>query len=194
MPVRRFQKARGFTLLESLVVLLFAAMIMTLGIPALQQMIHRSRLEGAMRECAVVCQRARLEAIKQGVPVAVRFDTSDRTVESWLDTDGNGSRDPGETELVVMDLPGTIDYAAPPGHSPVEIEGGENSDGDGGWITFFTDGSIDFTADIRLGDSRQNFLQLSLRPRATAHVELSKWDDESSEWMLPREGKPWKWN
>ena len=39
----------------------------------------------AKSHCAVLCQRARLEAIKQGVPVAVRFDTADRTVESWLD-------------------------------------------------------------------------------------------------------------
>lgn len=194
MFVRRIGGSRGFTLLEALVVMLIVGLIVAFGLPALQQMINRSRLEGATRECAVVCQRARLEAIKQGVPVAVRFDTADRTVESWLDANGDGTQDPTEIEFVVMTLPGTIDYAAPAPQSPVDIENGENTDGDGGWITFFTDGSIDFTGNIHFGDTRGNFLQLSLGPRATGQTELSKWDDTGSgEWLLPREDKPWKW-
>lgn len=201
MPSRRFGGTRasargapGFTLIEGLVVMLFITVLIAIGFPALQQMIHRSRLEGATRECAIVCQRARLESIKQGVPVVVRFDTTDKTLESWLDADGNGAQDPGEIEFVFMSLPGTIDYKAPPAQTEVDIEDGENTDGDGGWITFFTDGSIDFTGDIRFGDARENYLQLSLGPRATGQVEISKWDAEGGIWVQPREDKPWKWN
>ena len=187
---------RGFTLIEGLVVLLFVTMLVALGFPALQQMIHRSRLEGTARECAVLCQRARLEAIKQGVPVVVRFDTTDRTVESWLDADGNGTQEPTETEFAIVTLPGTIDYLAPTSQEEVWIDNGsgENVDSEGGWLTFFTDGSIDFTGDVRFGDSRQNYLQLSLGPVATGQVELSKWDEELDEWLQPREDRPWKWN
>ena len=186
----RVAGARGFTLIESMVVLLFVALLVTIGLPALQQMIHRSRLEGATRECAVMCQRSRLESIRQGMPVVVRFDTKDRTVASWIDANGDGVQDPTETEIMVISLPGAVRFEGPPGLNPIE---GFTTDPDGGWVTFQTDGSIDFEGEVHFMDERSNYLQLSLEPRATANVQVTKWD--GTKWVSPGEGgKPWKWN
>lgn len=190
MQLKRSEEARGFTLIEAMVVLLFVSVMITLGLPALQQLVHRSRLEGAARECAVMCQRARLEAIKQGLPVVVRFDTTDRTVESWVDANGDGIQDPTEVEIMVMALPGTVNFQGPGATPPVQ---GFTPDPDGSSVTFLTDGSIDEAGAVHFADSRSNFLQLELTPRATANVEIKKWDPTQSKWVMPQEGKPWEW-
>ena len=182
--------ASGFTLLEMLLVLLFSASLLVIGLPALQQMVHRGRLEGAARECAIMCQRARLEAITQSVPVVVRFDTTRRLIVSWLDENGDGVQDPTETEVMAVGLPGTLDFAGPGSIPAIEDI---NVDADGGYVTFFTDGSIDLAGSVRFGDRRDNYLQLELGPRATGKTSIQKWDPITSKWLEPREGKPWKW-
>jgi hypothetical protein len=173
-----------------LLVLLFAAALIVLGLPALQQMIHRSRIEGATRECAVLCQRSRLEAIKEGFPVVVRFDTTDHAIVSWVDENADGVQDEGERELVFVPLPGTVELAGPPSTQPIE---GFTVDSDGGWVMFFTDGSIDQEGWVHFGDQRSNYLRLTLRPRATGAVTITKWDPVKSEWFPQREGQPWEW-
>lgn len=188
--VRRRRRAAGYTLIEMLLVLLFAASLIVLGLPALQQMIHRSRLEGATRECAILCQRARLDAIRQGFPVVVRFDTTDRTVVSWVDENADGVQDAGETELAFVPLPGTVELAGPSPYPPIEDL---NFDSDVGWVTFFTDGSIDEAGGVHFADTRENYLRLELGPQATGHVQILKYDLIKGEWVAPQEGQPWEW-
>jgi len=189
--IRYAQRATGFTLVESLIVMVFIAALIALGMPALQEMIHRSRLEGVARETGVLCQATRLEAIKSGAPAGLRLEPASLRMYSWIDINADGKLDEGEQQLADRTLPGTVAFGAPDGEGdPIE---GFDSDDDGYWITFNTDGSINATGDIRFSDSRANYLQLSLSPAATATVELRKWD--GSEWMLSgEEGKPWEWN
>ena len=72
-------------------------------------------------------------------------------------------------------------------------------DSDGGQVTFFTDGSIDLAGKVYFRDERDNYLRLALSPRATGHVEITKYDPDGAQpedrWVLPgKDGKPWTWN
>ena len=98
-------------------------------------------------------------------------------------------------------------FSGPAGYPGIK---GLQTDDDGAWITFNTDGSIvlaNETCEIdvhgsdpfsgygcmRFGDQRSNFIQMSIGPIATAIVELRKWN--GSEWRLAgEEGEPWEWN
>lgn len=187
---RRVGGRGGFTLLEVLVVMLIVGIMAALGMPALQEMIHRSRMEGTARDLAVLVQRARLESIQQGVPTVLLIDTTNHRVRTWVDNDADAELDIGERVLVEQPLPGTIDVQGPSGTMPIE---GFDTDSDGGWVVFRTDGSVEKEGNIHLGDSRGNFLRLRISPQATANVEITKWDPSTSVWLEPRQDKPWSW-
>ena len=131
----------GFTLIEAMMVLLIAGILMAIGIPALQQFIHRSRIEGFARETSIMCQAARLESIKQTLPTVVRFDETQRRVFTWLDSDGDSVQDPDEPDLATATLPGGIEFQGSPG-DPLAMEG-LLSDSDGAWVVFNSDGSAE---------------------------------------------------
>ncbi len=194
---RSSKREAGFTLIEMLVVMLIIGIMATLGMPALQQMINRSRLEGLAREIAVMCQSTRLEAIKGGIPTVIRFDITNRFVVSWIDANGDNIQDAGERELLRRQLPPQAEYGGPGGLGET---GGLPKDSDGAWLTFNVNGSIELTSAgdcdaglgcVRFGDSRPNYLELSIGPAATANVRVRKWN--GSYWALPGEGGPWEW-
>lgn len=197
----------GFTLIEAMMVLLIAGILMAIGIPALQQFIHRSRIEGFAREASIMCQAARMESIKQTLPAVVRFDETQRRVFSWLDSDGDSVQDPDEPDLASTTLPGGLEFQGP-GALAVE---GLLSDVDGAWVVFNSDGSAvldfdnplcniedpdaDLTSELegacmRIADGRPNYLQISIGPWSTANIQVRKWN--GLRWVHPSE-EPWEW-
>jgi prepilin-type N-terminal cleavage/methylation domain-containing protein len=62
-------------------------------------------------------------------------------------------------------------------------------------VAFTSDGAVEEAGALRLGDGRGNFLEVRVGPRATARVDILKWDDAEGAWLAAREGgKPWTWN
>ncbi|HEX6198710.1 MAG TPA: prepilin-type N-terminal cleavage/methylation domain-containing protein, partial [Thermoanaerobaculia bacterium] len=99
--------SRGFTLIELFVVLAILAVAMALGIPAIQNLIIRSRTEGFARELSTHLQRTRLEAIKANREGVVFLDTATGELVIFIDADRE-----------IDDLTGFRDFAPNPAAPP----------------------------------------------------------------------------
>lgn len=111
--LRAFHVARGFTLLESMVVVAILAVLAALAGPNMVPVIERWRVRQAVEEMTGTIAFARSEAITRGGNVAVRRSTPDTAqcalaaqVSNWNcgwtvfdDVNGNGVQDSGEDTL-----------------------------------------------------------------------------------------------
>ncbi len=190
--MRRSRPSSGFTLLEAIVVVALLAIVATVGGPLLLRLVHRGKLEGTARQTAIRLRMARLEAIKQSRPTALRIDRPAREMVALFDENGDGSFDPGERMLGRELLPSGLDFRAPV-DDPAPIAGfPTTSGGDVGQVTFASDGSVDFAGGIRIADRRGNFLEVRVEPRTTARIEIRKWDGAA--WRAAGEGgTAWRW-
>lgn len=216
MRERRPSRPAGFTLVEMLISLAVMMVIAAIGYPPLHNLIVRSKLEGAARETAMLMQLARLEAIKRSVPIVVRIDQASRRLITFADVNGAALTDPpdrlfnpvaGQPQHATdyelrppLSPPGRIEFQAPLAGNVVEgftVVGGDKV------AIFQTDGSVLADGAIRFADGRGNFLEVAVTPKATARVELRKWDGAGG--VNPKYpvggafraagegGKPWIW-
>lgn len=204
--LRERRVARGiaaFTLVELLIAMTVGAVMITLGMPALNRFIARSKLQGQAQMLSVMVGRARNEAVTRGVETVVLFDGD--TFQSFADLDGITAADPpdGEFNPVAGSAHRTTDWQlelrpldevvtlAAPGSQAV-VDGMVNADRPDGRIIFNPDGSLFSTGSFRLADPRGNFLEVAVGPRATGQVTLRKWDGEA--WREQGEqGVSWEW-
>jgi type II secretion system protein H len=194
----------GFTLVELLIVLAIAALVLAVGVPNLLEYLARQKLEGPARDLNTLAQRARQESVTRGVP-AVLVAEGDAVV-AFVDLHGasltaapDGVYNPlagepfGRTDFEVgrRDMPREVTLTGP-GSSPGVVD---FTDVDGVPSAIFDpDGSIRDTGSFHLADSRGNFLEVRIAPRATGRVALYKFDDETSTWRANGEGgHSWEW-
>lgn len=201
-------RAKGFTLLEALVVLAILGIALTLGLPSLSHLITRSKLEAEARETATLLQRARLEAIKRRVQTVVHADPAAHLVTAFADIDGPAAGDPPDLELnpVAGELARDTDYSirtidvsarvqmVGPGAQPA-IDG-LTLDPSGDRVAVFlpTGAALD-VGGIRFADAAGfNFLEVRIDPAGTGRVTIRKWNRDRAEWLGRREGGiPWEW-
>ena len=191
IPIQRTSSGdrRGFTLVELVVIMAVVAIILSLGLPALQNMIHRSKIEGAARTIAAMMRTARFEAVKRSAQVTVRIDTSSNDAVSFIDTDGDFILDGGELRLGQLNLPGGVTFSGPAAQPFVD---GLDTMGTAGWASFIADGSVPTSGAFRLADARGNFVEVRVEPAASARVQIRKWD--GSDWLFQGEGgSGWEW-
>lgn len=206
VPCRPARRAAGFTLIELFVVLAVLAIAVALGIPAIQNLIIRSKTEGFAREASVVMQRTRLEAIKMNREGVVHLDSAERQLVAFIDADRDGTFNPdpaapyrsADYVLGRLSLPANVEFRAPEG---LQVEEGftavEVASGDVQAAVFQPGGSVADAGAFRIGDVRDNFLELRVDPAATGRVGVRKWQDE--EWLATVDPsdenyQPWEWN
>ena len=208
---RTSTRPRGFTAVEMLVVMAILGIVAAMGVPWLQNLIHRTKMEGLIGNAATVLRQARSEAIKQNVLTVVRFDPATRRIEAFADRDGADTTDPpdgvfnpvaGEPNKTTdyrigsMPLPTGIEFAAPGGEDIFDgLTTVDNGGTDEDVAIFNPDGSITAVGAVRVGDGRDNFFEIRIAPQGTARVRIAKWDDVEAAWFEKGEdGRKWSWN
>jgi type IV fimbrial biogenesis protein FimT len=76
MPIRRPRFARGFTLVELLVVVAVAVILLAIGIPSFRTFIVEQRLQSLTAQVATDLQFARAEAAARNLPVYISYRQS----------------------------------------------------------------------------------------------------------------------
>jgi prepilin-type N-terminal cleavage/methylation domain-containing protein len=210
---RKSRRHDGFTFIEVLVVLVLLMVLMVFAFPAIQGMVRRGKIEGTARQTSVLLQSARLAALKAGGQKAttplgatswsartvVRVDPATREVVAFVDVnDSAGS--PG-SDLVFNPVAGEnrgdtdtlLGRVSLPNHVLIDAPDGLTAGADGVPIAvFLSDGSIDRSGAFRFSDRNGNRLEVRIEPRATARVELRKWDAATNEWLTNgQRGKQW---
>jgi type II secretory pathway pseudopilin PulG len=201
MKERTDRRIAGFTLIEGVVMLLVLLLIIGLALPQLLYLIRRSRFQAITTETTMLLARARMEAIKRGVPVVVGIDVEQQQLFAFADVnleDGSRGSDLIFTEVADAN-PGTTDYriASIPLPDGVRFWGPDDDEADGpDAIAGFTevpdedvpnvavmqiDGSVRDIGAFRLGfrasdDDPGNFFEVRVSPQATARVQIRKFD------------------
>lgn len=196
----------GFTLLEIMVVVAVVGIVALMGLPALQNMILRSKHEGAARRISMLIHQAKMEAVKQSVSTVVAIDPATDSVTAFADVnaDGDFKFDPdGSADYRTTDYRIGATFSLPAGVSFMRYD--ESTDPDhvaDGFLdvtwsgtdvaVFESDGSVRVVGAFRTGDLEGNFLEIRVEPQATARVQIRKWDGD--EYLAQGEkGETWKW-
>lgn len=183
--------SQGFTLLELLVVLALVSIIVLWGLPALDKMITRSRLLGVATEATNGLRLARYQAIKNSRPTIYSIDPVSREILSWVDDNDDGVLDVGEQVLMRTSLLAGLYIGKPATASGGAIDGFDGTH----MARFNSDGSVDAVGAYRLcdhPDNPRNFLEVGVRPRSVARVEIRKWDG-ALWWGSDQGPNPWVW-
>jgi len=183
----------GFTLIETLLMLVILGLVVTLGLPALRETIQRAKFVGFVETTSAMMQKARFTAIKENQNTVVLADTTRSEILAFIDvpqgTDPpNRAFDAGETILGRMPLPLHILLAAPGTETVVDFSVADGP-------VFRPDGSVEEAGGIRFGDDRGNFLELRIDPPATSRIEIRKWEEVggTGAWYAQGEGAKWVW-
>lgn len=213
MKLSRKGSVSGFTMIEALVVMVILMILMVFAFPALQGYVRRGKIEGAAKQTALLLRSARMAALKSGgqrvagglggaswtARTVVRLDPVRREVIAFVDLD-DAAGDPGsdleynpvdgEPRTETDNLLGRFPL---PTHVEIGAFDGFTNRPDGTPVAvFLSDGSIDRTGAFRFEDSRGNRLEVRVEPRATARVEVRKWDEDEDAWLANGErGKTW---
>jgi competence protein ComGC len=166
----------GFTMIELLTILLVALVLALMSYPEISKYYIRSQIEGLARTASLTMQQARYRAMKDTQPVRVCADTAEGAI--------TGST-AAET-FARLPLPSTLKFEAPPSQTAVDVTGD--------CFVFLPDGSVQEPGAFRIADVRGNFLEVRVEPRATARVQVRKWDETDSQWYTRGQGgKAWEW-
>jgi prepilin-type N-terminal cleavage/methylation domain-containing protein len=100
-PANRARTARGFSVVELVVVLAIILVLSSIAIPSLLSSLRTYRISSAASSLSALLQRARFEAIRHNTPISVRtaVDVTGDTVV-YIDLNGNGKLDPDEPQIM----------------------------------------------------------------------------------------------
>lgn len=105
-------RRRGFTMIEIMFVLGIAAMIMSIGIPSIFQIMRKDPLRQAVSDLVDGCSEARAQAILKGVPAELVLNPSDASIHVVAGTDPSVSSQAGQSGSAVPAVGNTKRFSA----------------------------------------------------------------------------------
>ena len=129
-------KARGFTLIETMVVTAIVAVLAALAAPSFGTTIDRWRVRQAVESMTSTLYYARSEAIKRGGWIGIQKNpkttpgcTLAETSQEWgcgwfvfVDSDSNGTWKKGEEILQTFDTPGNVNVMHRSGGTNINVD------------------------------------------------------------------------
>lgn len=86
MSVRRLRRgSSGFTLIETLIVIVLIGMAAAIFMPYIQSTVRHEKLRSSVREVYSIILAARMQAVKRNTRVIVWFDLPNHRVTSWAE-------------------------------------------------------------------------------------------------------------
>lgn len=162
-------KIRGFTLIELMVTLSVAAILLTVGVPGMRDLIANNRLTAATNTFVSSLNIARSEAIKQGRNATVCISDAspqnqctganwDKGWIVWVDVDQDGN----------LDYPAEVIRTVQPLATSVQLTSAQNS------FRIDSQGSVDNpNATLDVCDDRPSEIGRQLRILATGGISLN---------------------
>lgn len=194
--MKTHRSERGFTLIETVVILAIMMALAVFTMPEFFAIVNRSKLVGTAQQTATLMRAARLEAIKQSCYGVVMIDPVNEQVIAFADNDRDGlyepSNVPPEKLIGRVDLPARVHFYPVPTEddfmnpaTPVSLPNGQ--------AMYQQDGSVLDIGALRFADEKNNLLEVNVSPQSTGKVELRKYQDGA--WIANGEGgKAWKFN
>ena len=199
----RHSGARGFTLVEMMVVLALIFLIVGISLPNLRRSIVRSDILGEVKKVQTAVMFSRIHAVKNSRQVALKILDDDAEQDganlvAWVDDNGDGSAT-GEEILKQWKAGhnvGNIITLAPDGAASLDLFGLAGSElgvvflPNGTAITN-VNGDVGIgTGAVVIGDSKFNDIRLTINAGAGTIIQ-EMWDPTESEWTT--EMKWWRY-
>jgi prepilin-type N-terminal cleavage/methylation domain-containing protein len=195
---RSRHRARGFTLIEIMVVIFIMGLVLAIGYPNMRRAYMRARMMGQVGVLKQAMGMARAASLQRGRGVAVRILETDAEQEggvilAWVDLNGNGALD-GPVEDVVgkWRVKNRIVLKPDPGRS-LYVLGGSNRG-----VFFLPNGTAIAAESGRAGvgqgavvlSDRVNEVRLSIMG-GTGTVVAEMWNPDGSAWS--KELRHWQY-
>ena len=198
-PSRPAHRARGFTIIEMVIVLAIFSILALIGLPALLKMLARQSLVSAAHETAGLMRQARFTAVKRGMNVRVAVNYAQRQMTAFTDQDDDCVIDAGVDEVIATQVFSKgVELWGPNDSGP----GGNNASAGfvedaqkQGCADFNANGSATANGSFRMRGKDGDFLEVHVEPAATGRVALRKWfgggDPDTNWWQNGEQGRNW---
>lgn len=194
---RKLRRKHGFTFIELMVVMAMFAIATIVLIPAISNLIFRSKTIGAANQTAALMRLARAQAIKRNVNVVVKVQavgTSEGEQDeifAFTDVNDDGVWDVPVADAFDLDgpklagsfkLPTGVLFAGPgvaaDGNATAFDSFQTTNGGLIGIVRFFPSGAVQRVGAIRLRDARDNIVEVRVDPQSTGRVSIRKFEGD----------------
>lgn len=140
--------SRGFSMLELVASLAIVMILSAVAVPSLLRAYRAYLLSDAATRFAGMVKLTRFEAIRKNTQIGFKVRQSGANWNIWLDSNGNGTVDRGEAEVVLTGLINLLPSGSVPGSGAISAANGSATlsvlSGSNASVTYDQRGSVFF--------------------------------------------------